>query len=181
MIKLLQRTETEKSAARILWQQADIGRELTRPITYPWAPTVIDSCYFCRYRQTFADNAALNECITKHACYGTKYPYIQMSRVIDSSLTQQYENPDGSDLWYQATSIFKQVTFEAQPHHITLMLCNNGQAQCNAHCWFHGWRLANKRTVTQCGKAHLCQNDGSLWTQLAPTNQILYDEFKERL
>lgn len=181
MIKLLQRTETEKLALRYLWQQADIGREFDWARPFPHEPLANESCYYCRYKQTFADSAAFNECQQKHSCYGAKYPIIDMSYVLSNIEEVNFENPDGTFGSYQRTGIYKQVKFEAQPHHVQLVLCNNGQAMCNANCWYHAWRLKNKRTVRQCGESHLCQNDGSLWAHMAPFDDTLREEFISQL
>ena len=181
MIRLLQRTETEKSGTRILWQQADIGRTYDHMANYPHTPQSTESCYYCRYCQTFRSLGEFNDCQHKHACKGGLLPFIRMSRPITLEFEGFYDNPDGTELTYDSTGLFKQVTFEAQPHHVELFLCKNGQCECNASCWYHAWRLANKKTWRQCGKTHLCQNDGSAWVQLAPSNDTLYNEYLEQL
>ena len=180
MIKLLQRTETLKLSSRLLYQQADIGRLVAPYDGYPWTPTRSYNCFFCRYKQTFNTYADYETCVFKHACNHSMYPIIDMSRTINSESFEEITNPDGTLLTYQRTGIYKQVTFEAQPHHVQLFLCNNGQCQCNAACWFHAWRLANKRTWRQCGASKLCQNDGSMWIQMAPLDQELFDEFLQQ-
>ena len=181
MIKLLQRTETEKLTIRRLWQQADIGRVLDYTKPWPHTPIDHDSCYYCRYKQTFANLAAFEECARLHGCYLSEYPFIDMSNVLSGIQDEAFENPDGTTGDYQRTGIYKQVKFEAQPHHVQLILCNNGQAMCNANCWYHAWRLKNKRTVRQCGESHLCQNDGSLWAHMAPDDDTLREEFINQL
>ena len=120
MIKLLQRTETEKLALRYLWQQADIGREFDWSRPFPHEPLANESCYYCRYKQTFANSAAFNVCQQKHSCYGAKYPIIDMSYVLSNIEEVNFENPDGTYGSYQRTGIYKQVKFEAQPHHVQL-------------------------------------------------------------
>lgn len=180
-IKLLQRTETEKTSYRRLWQQADISRELDVDQPWPHEPLDHESCYYCRYKQTFANLAAFNECAKKHSCGGSHYPFIDMSFVLSGIEDEQFDNPDSSIGWYTKTGIYRQIKFEAQPHHAQLILCTNGQAMCNANCWYHAWRLKNKRTVRQCGESHLCQNDGSLWAQMAPADDTLRDEFLQNL
>ena len=181
MIRLLQRTETERVAIRRLWQQADIGTILRYWDPFPKTPDDTESCYYCRYKQTFRDLAAFNECQNKHGCYATNYPFIDMSNVLSGIEDTVFENPDGTDGDYQRSGLYKQVKFEAQPHHVQLVLCNNGQAMCNANCWYHAWRLKNKRTARQCGEAHLCQNDGSLWALCAPADKKLREKFIQQL
>lgn len=181
MIKLLQKTETEKRGIRHLWQQADIGREFDWSRPFPHEPLASEPCYYCRYKQTFVKLYAFNECQSKHCCYAAHYPFIDMSYVLSDIDDVEFDNPDGSYGNYQETGLYKQVKFEAQPHHVQLVLCNNGQAMCNANCWYHGWRLKNKRTVRQCGASHLCQNDGSLWAQCAPMDNTLREEFINQL
>ena len=181
MIKLLQRTETLKSASRILFQQADIGRDSFHVGSWPWTPTTNDNCYYCRYHQTFQAETDFMTCMRKHCCDYARFPFIEMGIPINSQVYGEWDNPDGSYLTYQRTGIYKQVQFEAMSHHIQLYLCNNGQARCNASCWWHAWRLANKRTVTQCGGSHLCQNDGSMWVQMVPTNATLRQELIQQL
>ena len=181
MIKLLQRTETLKLASRYLFQQAEIGRLVAPYDGYPWTPTKEYNCYFCRYKQNFRKFEDYEECVMKHACNHSIYPIIDMSRTISSEQWEEVTNPDGTLLTYQRTGIYKQVTFEGQPHHVQLFLCNNGQANCNASCFFHAWRLRNKKTWVKCGNAKLCQNDGSMWLQMAPNDQELFDEFIQQL
>lgn len=181
MIKLLQRTETEKRVTRVLFQQAEIGR-LVAPVNgYPWTPTREYNCYFCRYKQTFKTFDDWIECVEKHACNGSAYPVIYMTRALTNEVDFEETNPDGTLLTYQHTGIYKQVTFEGQPHHVQLFLCNNGQANCNASCYFHAWRMKNKKSWVKCGNAKLCQNDGSMWQLMAPTEQELFDEFIQQL
>ena len=181
MIKLLQRTEVRKYATRILFQQADIGRTYNYAAAYPHTPAATESCHYCRYAHTFTNLQDFNDCAQKHACEYGVLPFIDMNGEVSVEVDGEWQNPDGTYLTYQKTGIFKQVQFEGQPHHVELYLCNNGQARCNASCWWHAWRLANKRTVTQCGGSHLCQNDGSMWVQKAPTDPTLFNEFIEQL
>ena len=181
MIKLLQRSETEKANHRILWQQAEIGKG--SPSFNPGTGTIISygSCNYCRYKSSVTNRDSFTACSEKHSCNLSQFPYIRMARPINTEVNGAYDNPDETVLTYSPTGVYKQVTFEAQPHHVQLFLCNNGQSRCNAACWWHAWRLANKRTVTQCGKSHLCQNDGSLWVQMSPSNDELYAEFLTQL
>lgn len=181
MINLLQRTETLKLSIRYLYQQAEIGRLVAPFDGYPWTPTREYNCYFCRYKQTFRTFEDNEECGLKHACNHSMYPFIQMTRTVNSEEYEEVTNPDGTLLTYQHTGIYKQVTFEGQPHHVQLFLCNNGQANCNASCYFHAWRLKNKKSWVKCGNAKLCQNDGSMWLLMAPNDQELFDEFIEQL
>lgn len=181
MIRLLQRTVNVKGNGRLLYQQAEIDKQLITEDNWPSHLTEDYTCYYCLYKSEWNDKRTWNLCKEAHACNGCLYPYIRMTRPLPDITALQETNPDGTILTYQGTGVFKQVPFEAQPHHIHLYLCNNGQAKCNANCWWHGWRLANKRTVNQCGKSHLCQNDGSLWVQVAPYDSILYHEFLQQL
>lgn len=181
MIKLLQRTETDKRWTRALFQQAEIGR-LVAPVNgYPWTPTREYNCFFCRYKQTFKTMDNWRECVEKHACNGSTYPFIYITRALTNEEFSEITNPDGTLLTYQNTGIYKQVTFEGQPHHVQLFLCNNGQANCNASCFWHAWRLKNKKSWVKCGNAKLCQNDGSMWLLMAPLEQELFDEFIKQL
>lgn len=181
MIKLLQRTETLKLSIRYLYQQAEIGRLVAPFDGYPWTPTRKYNCYFCRYKQTFRKFEDNEECGLKHACNHSMYPIIQMTSTVNSEEAEERTNPDGSLLTYQHTGIYKQITFEGQPHHVQLYLCNNGQANCNASCFFHAWRLRNKKSWVKCGNAKLCQNDGSMWLLMAPNDQELFEEFIQQL
>ena len=181
MIRLIQRTVTVKGNGRLLYQQADIDRLALDPNNWPSHLTEEYSCYFCLYRSEWNTISGWQTCRDTHCCNNNQYPYIRMTRPIPDISQVQEQNPDGTILTYQGTGVYKQTTFEAQPHHIHLYLCNNGQAKCNANCWWHGWRLKNKRSAIQCGKTHLCQNDGSLWCQVAPYDSILYHEFIQQL
>lgn len=200
MIQLLSRTETQKGNSRILWQQANIGRGFNgaRPYVDPGSGAIVypgygpighpgyvfstdESCYYCRYKEAWTTAYGWVQCCAKHACEESTLPFIKLKNVLaDSELTDR-TNPDGTILHYGYTGIFKQATFEAQPHHVTLIGCQNGQAHCNANCFWHGWRLTNKRTWRQCGNSHLCNNDGSFWSWMAPDDPILFQEFIEQL
>ena len=181
MIKLLQRTEILKRSIRYLFQQAEIGR-LAAPFDgYPWTPTREYNCFFCRYKQTFKTFEDYEDCVLKHACNFSAYPIIDMNKTISYEEATEVTNPDGTLLTYQHTGIYKQVTFEGQPHHVQLFLCNNGQANCNASCFWHAWRLKNKKSWVKCGNAKLCQNDGSMWLQMAPIDYELFEEFIQQL
>lgn len=177
MIKLLQRTETEKSTERRLYQQADIGKRSGVVLSFPFYPTAEYNCYYCRYKKNFLTQQAFDDCMNQHMCNYARLPFILKTTPIISEIAGEYENPDGTYLDYHATGIYKQVTFEAQPNHVQLFLCDNGQAQCNASCWWHQWRLSKKRTWRQCGETHLCQNDGSLWVLMVPTDAALREEY----
>lgn len=181
MVRLLNRTEILKANYRVLYQQAAIGRVPVYTGTFPWTPTSEYNCYYCRYVHRFANLTDYNDCAIKHGCQGAQLPFINMNKPINDEVLGEYDNPDETVVAYHATGIYKQVTFEAQPHHVQLYLCNNGQARCNSACWWHAWRLANKRTVTQCGKTHLCQNDGSAWIQMSPNDPTLNAEFIQDL
>ena len=181
MIKLLQRTEIRKGSIRVLYQQAEIGRMVPPIHGYPWTPTQEYNCFFCRYKQTFNTFDDSIECGQKHACNLGMYPFIDMNRTLTNEQFWEVTNPDGTLLTYEDTGIYKQVNFEGQPHHVQLFLCNNGQANCNASCYFHAWRLKNKKSWVKCGNAKLCQNDGSMWQLMAPVDQELFDEFLEQL
>lgn len=181
MIKLLQRTETYRGSIRHLYQQADIGRYQFDGYTFPFIPIATYNCWYCRYKQTFHNIDEFSTCEKKHQCDHSRLPIIAMSTPINDEVDGEWTNPDGTTLTYQQTGIYKQVTFEAQPNHVQLFLCNNGQAQCNASCWWHEWRLKNKRTWRQCGATHLCQNDGSQWVLMVPTDAALREEFLNQL
>lgn len=181
MINLLQRTEIKRAESRTLYQQAEIDR-LSAPLdNFPFTPTREYNCFFCRYAKTFRNFDELEECFLKHQCDASSFPYIEMGRTTTNEEGDDWVNPDGTILRYQRTGLFRQVAFEGQPHHVQLFLCFNGQANCNASCYFHAWRLKNKKTWIKCGNAKLCQNDGSMWLLMAPTNQELFEEFIAQL
>lgn len=181
MINLLQRTEIKRAFTRTLYQQAEIGRRLAPLDNFPFTPTREYNCFFCRYAQTFRNFDELENCFLKHQCDASAFPYIEMGRTTTGEEEDDFENPDGTILHYQKTGLFRQVAFEGQPHHVQLFLCFNGQANCNASCYFHAWRLQNKKSWVKCGNAKLCQNDGSMWLRMAPSDQELFDEFIEQL
>ena len=144
MIKLLQRTETEKSTVRRLYQQADIGKRSGVVLSFPFYPTAEYNCYYCRYKKNFLTQQAFDDCMDQHMCNIARLPFILKTTPILSEIAGEYDN---------------------------------GQAQCNASCWWHQWRLSKKRTWRQCGETHLCQNDGSLWVLMVPTDAALREEY----
>jgi len=82
---------------------------------------------------------------------------------------------------YTPTGIYRQIKFEGMPLYVQLYKSNAQQGRCNAECWWHAWRMSNKKTWRQCGLSHVCGNDASLWVLMAPNDQELRDEFIKQL
>ena len=189
MLRFIPRTEKAYTNVGIfkfhLYQGCDVGRG--EPVIDDERTTVLaeGNCAFCRYRTDWVNasnkGAALSECIMKHKCQATQYPLIEMSRPLDSQWNDYVEVQAGVEAHYEASSLIKQVTFEGQPFYIQFYAQEDFQANCNALCWWHSWRLANKRTWRQCAKTHKCWQDGSGWALMAPTNDVLYQEFCAQL
>ena len=180
MLKFIPRSERSSGNLKLLYQCCDIGRG--RP---SWdnddTHLITDgSCAFCRYRSSWSTYDKWIECSYKHSCYGGLYPFVKMSRPINDSVQDYPIDPEGNEFHWSGTGIFKQIKFEGVPLYVQLYVISSDQGQCNANCWFHAWRLANKRTWRQCGVTHLCQNNGSLWFLMAPTNNALYEEFLQQ-
>ena len=135
------------------------------------------NCAYCRYRHSWTSYDGFKACSAKHSCYRGLYPFIKMARPLNDSIAEYPVDPQGEEFYWRATGIFKQIKFEGVPLYVQLYVISSDQGQCNANCWYHAWRLANKRTWRQCGETHLCQNNGSLWFLMIPTNSELSDEF----
>lgn len=174
MIRLLPRTETKKDVETELYIQCDIGYDEETESGY-------ESCSYCRYKNEATTWQDFLKCRVKHSCFGAAFPWIRFVPSIDLSLYDPVTHEVITDKWYQATNIFKQVEFEAQPLRVMLCTANNIGGHCNANCWWHGWRLANKKTWRQCGRTHLCGNDGSFYNLMVPEDDTLkadfYDQF----
>lgn len=180
MLKFIPRTERGSGDTKTLYQCCDIGRG-TPSWNHGGTQLITDgSCAFCRYRGSWSSYNTWRECSAKHGCFGGYYPFIEMARPLNDSVTEYPVDPQGEEFYWRATGIFKQIKFEAVPLYVQLYVISSDQGQCNADCWYHAWRLANKRTWRQCGETHLCQNNGSLWFLMAPTNTVLYEEFLQQ-
>ena len=103
-------------------------------------------------------------------------PCKMMQPINDEVETDQPE-PGGNTIDYYATGIFRQVIFEGAPCYIQLYVATGSTAKCNASCWWHAWRLNNKRTWRQCSTTHQCMQDGSLWVLMTPSDPILRNLF----
>lgn len=177
MLNFLPRTVRESTTIKVLWQACDIGRgaptfdpETDRVSTY-------GSCYYCLYQHEVTDLDSWVKCVEKHSCKLAKYPFIQMRTPINREMSLAYPNTDGTWVDYTPTGIYRQIKINAQPLYVQFFQCANGEAKCNASCWFHGWRLDKKFNWRTCGKQHICHNDGSLYFLMAPSNPDLYKDF----
>lgn len=170
MLKFVPRTVTGTAYFRYLYQACKIGRP--QPTFDPSTREVVhlNACLFCKYYDQVTDWSTYTKCRVSHTCNYAKFPYIAM-------LTPIMTNIQG----YTPTGIYRQIKYKGMPLYIQLFKSNEQQGQCNAGCWWHAWRMSNKRTWRQCGQTHVCGNDASLWVLMAPNNQELYDEFLEQL
>ena len=169
MIKLLPRTESAAGSTRSVWIQCDIDRHEDEG--YGTA-----SCPFCRYASQITSFSKFIECRDKHACSGGSQPWIQFQLSKDVNIYDPTTGDPYPDKYYDPTSVDRQVEFEGMPYKARLCLAHGLDAKCNADCWWHGWRLDNKKTWRQCGKSHLCGNNGSFWNLLVPVNATLRQE-----
>lgn len=177
MLKFIPRAEFETQTRKVLWQACDIGYEA--PVFPPSGglPFNDGNCYYCRYRNTWTVEDEFFACTKKHACNYSAYPFIRMDVPMPIDVEQEHRNPDGTYITYAAAGIFRQVKFESVPLYVQLYVATHGEAQCNAHCWYHAWRLENKKTWRQCGQTHLCQSNGSMWALMVPNDEELRNEF----
>lgn len=189
MLRFIARTEKAYTDVGIykfhLYQGCDCGRG--KPV-FSYSGTSVQSegnCQFCRYRSEWIGKddkrTAWQECVMKNKCQVARYPLIEMSRPLNDQWNDVVEVPSGDEGNYEPSSLIRQVTFEAQPLYIQFYAQMNFTANCNAFCWWHEWRLANKKTWRQCAKTHKCWQDGSGWALMAPSNDTLYQEFCNQL
>lgn len=135
------------------------------------------ACYYCLYRNSIDTMDHWIACVNKHGCNDAQFPFIEMMSPINDEVDTEPPAPGHTYISYSPTGVFRQVVFEGQPYYIQLYVATNSDGKCNASCWWHGWRLSNKRTWRQCARSHKCLQNGSLWVLMAPTNPILYREF----
>lgn len=177
MLRFITRTVYTNDTVRRLWQGCALGRP--KPQFSPIDGSVTDygSCWYCRYRDEVTNAETFYKCHQAHSCNEAMYPFIRMSRPVNDEVWHTYPRPGGLTMSYDPTGVFRQVKFEGQPLYVQLYVATLGDGRCNASCWWHAWRLANKRTWRDCGDAHVCQNNSSLWVLMAPAEADLYDEF----
>lgn len=180
MLKFIPRSERSSGTLKHLYQCCDIGRGRPSWNSSGTQLVTAGSCAYCRYRSSWSSYDSWRECSNKHHCYAGLYPFIEMARPLNDSIAEYPVDPEGEEFYWRATGIFKQIKFEGVPLYVQLYVISSDQGQCNANCWYHAWRLANKRTWRQCGETHLCQNNGSLWFLMIPTDSELCDEFLQQ-
>lgn len=180
MLKFIPRSERASGNRKTLYQCCDVGRGRPSFIDDGTIHIFDHNCGFCRYRSTWSNYQGFSACSLKHHCSRGLYPFIEMDRPLNDSVAEYQADPEGNEFHWDATGIFKQIKFEGVPLYVQLYVISSDQGQCNANCWYHAWRLANKRTWRQCGETHLCQNNGSLWFLMIPTNEVLSNEFLQQ-
>lgn len=177
MLRFLPRTVYTKNYVRQLWQACALG--LPKPQFNPTTGDVTDygSCAYCVYKSLVTTVDTWNDCVNQHGCNEAEYPFIKMTKPINDEVENDYPRPGGLTMGYAPTGIFRQVKFEGMPYYVQLYVATLGDGKCNASCWYHAWRLKNKRTWRQCGDSHVCQNNSSLWVLMAPNDHSLYADF----
>ena len=189
MLRFIPRTEKAYTDTGIfkfhLYQGCDIGRGAPQIAAGGQSVLEYGNCEFCRYLQQWATSTplttALKNCMLAHKCQAAQYPLIEMSRPLNEQWNDYVEVEGGGEANYEPSAIIRQVTFEGQPLYTQFYAQQGFVANCNAFCWWHQWRLDNKRTWRQCAKTHKCWQDGSGWALMAPTNDTLYQEFCDQL
>lgn len=185
MLRFIPKTEKAYTDVGIfkfhLYQGCDVGRGAPQIAAGGQSVLEYGNCEFCRYLRewSLSDNlsSALKQCILKHKCQATQYPLIEMSRPLNDQWDEWRESAGGDQQHFEPSALIRQVTFEGQPLYIQFYAQEGYQANCNALCWWHSWRLDNKKTWRQCAKTHKCWQDGSGWALMAPTNDELYRDF----
>lgn len=185
MLRFYPRTEKVFAPGTLMpiayYQACDVGRGQPTFGGDPVAYIEAGNCFFCRYFREWAGQSQeynkWMECIAKHKCDEATYPLIEMSYPLNEQWNEWAENPDESEGYYFPTPLLRQVTVEGQPLYIQFHLQMNHPAKCNAFCFWHNWRLQNKKTWRQCGNSHKCLNDGSGFALMAPANETLRREF----
>ena len=185
MLRFYPKTEKEFVNGQIntvrYYQACDCGRGAPTFGGDPVAYITAGNCEFCRYKSDWMgqnqEYTKFQQCIEKRKCEGALYPMIQMGEPLNEQWNEYAENPDQSEGHYWPTPLLRQVVIEGQPLYIQFHLQINHPAQCNAFCFWHNWRLQNKKTWRQCGYSKKCLNDGSGYALMAPTNSTLRREF----
>lgn len=180
MLKFIPRCEKSADYTKQLWQACDPGFGIPQFISRTGALISDNNCYYCRYRDTWSTQEEYFACSKKHGCDNGQFPFILMSVPFEGDVEQSHENPDHTIFDYNPTGIYRQVEFEAVPLYVQLYVATKAQASCNASCWYHAQRLDKKQTWRQCGKSHLCQNNGSAWVLMIPTDEDIRELFYEQ-
>lgn len=184
MLQFIRRTVKVNEGRIILYQACACHRG--RPIWYDGQelPFTDGNCKFCLYRSTWTKFAEFQDCYAKHKCVMAAFPFVKMARAFNEAGTWGGEDPDEGDFSYEPTGQFKQVKFEGMPLYAQLYnitdLDDIYAPRCNAYCYYHDWRMNNKKTWRQCGEAHICGNNGSLWLLMLPTDNSLFQEFSNQ-
>lgn len=182
-LKFLSRTIVEKGTLTHLWQACDWGAPGPSWIIRPGSTTPqLDSdgsCHYCYYRNEWSTQAEQAECQQTHKCQGATFPYIEMGPIKYQITSRALPLDGGGTFRLMRTAVFRQVKFEGQPLYIQLYSSVPSCGNCNNQCYWHAWRMANKRSWRQCGDTHACKNDGSAWILQVPFEDELYDLFTQ--
>lgn len=185
MIQLLPRTFVVKQGYGLLYQQAYIPNRTWAPLdpatVYPVIAPTNSCCDLCYFNHPFESWRDFANCAEKNRCGLTCYPWIAMFDSRNGELSGTWGTEELGFTSYQDSRIYKQVMVEGQPNHVRLIAADSDGALCNALCYFHAWRLKNKKTWRQCGKTHGCGNNGSAYDLCIPVRAVLKEEFLNNL
>lgn len=177
MLKFLSRTVYTKDYVRQLHVACAVPFRPAQFNPGDGSVSLVGACYFCLYRSTWTNYDTWLTCVNKHGCNEGRHPFCKMMQPINDEVETDQPEPGGNTIDYYATGIFRQVMFEGAPCYIQLYVATGSTAKCNASCWWHAWRLNNKRTWRQCSTTHQCMQDGSLWVLMTPSDPILRNLF----
>ena len=170
MLKFLPRIQAIDDNGIFYAQQVFVG---TRPENI--------ACDYCRYRYTWTDATTRQQCSLKHKCNYYKSPWINLDVLHENEIENTFTPAPNSRKMYHLTRITRQVKLKGWPLYLQYVGCDDPQPQCNAMCFFHNQRLADKKTVAQCAHTHGCSRSGSFFDLLVPTNADIYDQFFHEL
>lgn len=166
MLKFLARLLHRRPGVPYYIQQMAIGYRPDRHV-----------CDYCFYKNTWTDEEAAELCPDKHHCMERKLPYIyvipQHNNDIETTLDPIYHN----HFYYVRTAKTQQVKIKGWPMYLQYIGCDDATPQCNALCYWHNQRLADKKTVSQCAHQHGCSRSGSFWDLLIPENLDIQQQF----
>lgn len=145
-----------------------------------YRPGIIN-CDYCWYKQYWTDEESIELCPSKYHCEEKKLPYIMVRPLHYDDINTQRDPIYNKPFYYIRTAKTQQVKIKGWPMYLQYIGCDDRTAQCNAFCYWHNQRLAEKKTVSKCAHQHACSRSGSFWDLLIPENLDLQQQFFNEL
>lgn len=135
------------------------------------------NCEVCIWRDQWNNATERRACELKHGCDSYNMPIIEMMHEHTDEINNTYFPEGSAILLYHPSLVTRQVTVKGWTLYLNLITSNDEDAQCNASCWYHDARLADKLPVSKCAHSHKCSRAGTFWDLFVPSLRFLRLQF----